>query len=190
MMRHIAPLAVSALATFLAAPVHGAGDTFVSLGNTDFIVLISFVIFIGALIYFKAPHFAGKLIDSRIDLIRKRIEDASSLKSEAHEVLERVKKERAEAEVQAKRIVEGAKKDAEIQFNQASKEIGRTVKLRVKAAEEQIHAAEAEAVASIRNSAIDIAVSVAGDVIVAKMDADDRKKMIDGSLKSIDVYLN
>ncbi len=189
-MKRIALLAVSAIATFAAAPVHGAGDTFVSLGNTDFIVLVSFIIFIGALIYFKAPHFAGKLIDSRIDLIRKRIEDASSLKSEAHDVLERVKKERAEAEVQAKRIVEAAGKDAEIQINQASKEIGRTVKRRVKAAEEQIHAAEAEAVASIRNSAIDIAVSVAGEVIEAKMDSGDRKKMIDRSLKNIGAYLN
>ena len=189
-MKHIAALAAAALATFPAAPVHGAGETFVSLGNTDFIVLVSFIIFIGALIYFKAPHFAGKLIDSRIDLIRKRIEDASSLKSEAHELLERVKKERAEAEVQAERIVEGAKKDAKIQINQASEEIGRTIKRRVKAAEEQIHAAEEEAVASIRNSAIEIAVSVAGEVIETKMDSDDRKKMIDRSLKNIDTYLN
>ena len=189
-MKRIAALAVLILATLPATPVQGAGETFVSLRNTDFIVLISFIIFIGALIYFKAPHFAGKLIDSRIDLIRKRIEDASSLKSEAHDVLERVKKERAEAEVQAKRIVEGANNDAEIQIKQASEEIWRTVKLRVKAAEDQIHAAEAEAVARIRNSAIDIAVSAAGDVIAAKMDSDDRKKMIDRSLKSIDAYLN
>ena len=189
-MKHVAVLAVAAFAAFPATPVHAASGPFVSLGNTDFIVLVSFIIFVGALIYFRAPHFAGKLIDSRIDLIRKRIEDASSLKSEAHELLERMKKERAEAEVQAERIVEGAKKDAEIQIKQSSKEIERAIKRRVKAAEEQIQAAEAEAVASIRNNAIEVAVSVAGEVIKARMDSDDRKKMIDQSFKDIDTYLN
>lgn len=189
-MKHIAAFAVAALATLPAAPANAASGPFISLGNTDFIVLISFIIFVGALIYFKAPHFAGKLIDSRIDLIRKRIEDASSLKSEAHELLERMKKERAEADVQAKRIVEGAKKDAEIQIKQSAAEIGRAIERRMKAAEEQIQAAEAEAVASIRNNAIEVAVSVSGEVIKAGMDSDDRKKMIDRSFKDIDTYLN
>ena len=101
-----------------------------------------------------------------------------------------MKKERAEAEVQAKRIVEGAKKDAEIQIKQSAAEIGRAIERRVKAAEEQIQAAEAEAVASIRNNAIEVAVSVAGEVIKAGMDSDDRKKMIDRSFKDIDTYLN
>lgn len=189
-MKHLAGIPAIAIAAAAAAPASAASGPFISLGNTDFIVLISFIIFIGALAYFKAPQFAGKLIDGRIDIIRKRIEEAKSLRNDAQENLERLKRERAEAEEQAKRIVEGARKDAEAQTEMAGKEIERAVNRRLRAADEQMEAAEAEIVASIRNQAVDIAVAVAGEVIAAKMDADDRKRMIDRSLRDIEKNLN
>ena len=69
-----------ALFAAAAVPAQAASGPFFSLSNTDFIVTISFLIFVGAIIYFKAPQFAAKLLDGQIDAIRKQIETTSSLR--------------------------------------------------------------------------------------------------------------
>ena len=45
-----------------------------SLDNTDFVVLISFLLFVGILIYFKVPTIIAKLLDKRSHDIKNEIE--------------------------------------------------------------------------------------------------------------------
>ena len=45
-----------------------------SLDNTDFVVLISFLIFLSVLIYFKVPSIVAAYLDKRSDDIHNEIE--------------------------------------------------------------------------------------------------------------------
>ena len=54
-----------------------------SLANTDFVVAISFFIFLGVLVYFKVPSIINNLLDKRANIIRQEIDDAHKLLEEA-----------------------------------------------------------------------------------------------------------
>ena len=50
----------------------------ISLDNTDFVVLISFLIFVGVLVYFKVPAIIASF-DKRAEDIQNEIEKASEI---------------------------------------------------------------------------------------------------------------
>ena len=67
---------------------HAAGSKkMVSLDNTDFVVLISFLIFVGVLIYFKVPSIVGAFLDKRSNDIQSEIEKAGEILEEAKKIL-------------------------------------------------------------------------------------------------------
>ena len=57
-----------------------------SLDNTDFVVLISFLIFVGILIYFKVPSIVASFLDKRSANIQNEIDKASEILEEAKEI--------------------------------------------------------------------------------------------------------
>ena len=64
-----------------------------SLSNTDFVVAISFVIFIGILIYFKVPKIITGLLDKRSSSIRSEIDEANKLLEESKSLLAKSERE-------------------------------------------------------------------------------------------------
>ena len=58
---------VSTLALGAASPAFAASGPFFSLGNTDFVVLLGFIVFIAVLFYFKVPSLLGGMLDKRAD---------------------------------------------------------------------------------------------------------------------------
>ena len=71
-MRYITPF----LFAVLSSPAWAASGPFVSLKNTNFIVLLSFLLFIGVLIYLKVPAMMGKLLDQRAEGIQADLDQA------------------------------------------------------------------------------------------------------------------
>ena len=51
----------------------------ISLDNTDFVVLISFLIFVGVLVYFKVPAIVASFLDKRSADIQNEINKASEI---------------------------------------------------------------------------------------------------------------
>ena len=64
-----------------------------SLANTDFVVAISFFIFLGVLVYFKVPSIINNLLDKRANIIRQEIDDAHKLLEEAKTLLAKSERE-------------------------------------------------------------------------------------------------
>ena len=58
----------------------------ISLDNTDFVVLISFLIFVGVLAYFKVPSIVGAFLDKRSSDIQSEIEKAGEILEEAKKI--------------------------------------------------------------------------------------------------------
>ncbi len=173
-----------------ASPAFAATGPFFSLGNTDFVVSIAFVIFIAAIIHFKAPKFAGRLIDGRIDAIRSQIDNAAQIRADSEAALARAEDINRESAEQAARMLEGARRDAELFMAEADKAVESTIARRLQAADEQIASAEAAAVAGVRNEAISVAVEVAGQVISDSMNPADRRTIMDQAVEDLRSNLN
>ena len=71
------------LAGLAASPALAATGPFFSLRNTDFIVLLAFLLFLGILVYFKVPSLLVGMLDKRSEGIKTELEEARALREEA-----------------------------------------------------------------------------------------------------------
>jgi F-type H+-transporting ATPase subunit b len=175
----------SLIALTVASPAFAASGPFVSLKNTNFIVLLAFILFIGVLFYFKVPKLVIDLLDKRADTIRSELSEARTLREEAQSVLATFERRQKEVQQQAARIVEAARKDAEVEAAAARQALLATVERRLAAAQEQIASAQASAERDVRDQAIKVAVAAAQHVIAAQMTAASANKLIDGAIAEV-----
>ena len=181
----------SALALAAGPALAAKGDyPWVSLRNSDFVVLIAFVIFVGVLLYFKVPGMIGGLLDNRADNVRKELETARSLREEAQTILAEFERKQKDVQEEAHRIVSQAKADAESAAAQAKSDLQASIERRLKAAGEQIKSAEEAAVREVRDRAIQVAVAAAADVVKSGITPADAEALIEDSLKTVDAKLH
>ena len=176
------------LAVFLslsATPALAASGPFFSLHNTDFIVTIAFLIFVGILVYFKVPQIIGGLLDKRAEGIRADLEEAKRLREEAQEVYATYERRQREVKTQADEIVANAKREAIAQADKAKADLETSIQRRLKAAEDQIASAESDAIRAVRNSAVQTAVAAAGEVLRQQGAAADRSAGIDDAIAEV-----
>jgi F-type H+-transporting ATPase subunit b len=182
-------LATLAAAT-LASPALAASGPFVSLANTNFVVLIAFVIFVGALVYLKVPGLLGKKLDERAEGIQAELDEARSLREEAQTLLASYERKQKEVQDQADRIVAHAKEEAAVAAEDAKADLKESIARRLQSAEDQIGSAEARAIRDVRDQAISIAIAAAKDVIAKQMTAADGNTLIDDSIAEVNAKLH
>jgi F-type H+-transporting ATPase subunit b len=179
------------IAALAATPALAAGDKpFFSLANSDFVVLIAFLLFVGVLVYFKVPSLLGAMLDKRAETIRAELEEARRLREEAQELRASFERKKAEVKEQAERIVAKAKADAEMAAQQARAELEATIARRLRTAEDQIGAAEAAAVRAIRDQAVAVSISASAELIARNLSADDAAKLIEQSIGTVGARLH
>ena len=183
---------IPAAAMSAAWPAQAAveGKPFFSLYNTDIVVAIAFVLFIGILVYFKVPTIIGGMLDKRAEQIRGDLDEARRLREEAQQVLASYERQLREVKEQARRIVDRATQDAQDAAEQAKRDIDNQVKRRLAGAEEQIAAAEEAALRSVRNRAAAVAVAAASDVIAKQMGDADAAALIDDGIGEVEARLH
>ncbi|WP_372605002.1 F0F1 ATP synthase subunit B [Actibacterium sp.] len=182
---------LTALLALAASPALAAtGGPFVSLHNTNFVVLLAFILFVIVLIYFKVPGMIGGMLDKRADEIRDELEKAKALREEAQTILASYERKQQEVKEQSARIVEHAKQEAQNAAAEARKELAASIVRRIQAAEDQIASAEAAAVRAIRDRAISVAVAAAAEVIGKKMTADSGNALIEDGIKQVEAKLH
>lgn len=173
-----------------AAPAIAATGPFFSLGNTDFVVLLAFLLFVGVLLYFRVPREVGKLLDKRADGIRAELDDARGLREEAQSLLASFERKQKDVQTQADRIVSNARDEANRSAEQAKVDIAKSIQRRLTAAEEQIQSAQDKAVRQVRDEAVTVAVAAARQVITDQMTAQRADKMIDESIQTVGAKLH
>ena len=155
----------------MTGPALAAGDyPFFSLQNTDLVVLLGFLVFVGILVYFKVPAKISELLDARGVAIRAELDEARRLREEALALNATFERKQAEVKSEVARIVEKAKSDAQFAAEQTKTEIEASIARRLKTAEDQIASAEANAVREVRTAAVAVAIAAAGDVLKKQMD--------------------
>jgi F-type H+-transporting ATPase subunit b len=183
-------LLVLAAAPASAASYNLFSAEFYKLTNTNFIVLIAFLIFLGILVYFKVPGIIGDLLDKRAAQIRADLDEARALREEAQALLSSYQRKQDEVKAQAERIVTHARQEAEDAAETAKADLARSIERRLKAAEEQIASAEAAALKEVRDRAAAIAVAAAGDVIAKALTAKDAGRLIDDAITTVEAKLH
>jgi F-type H+-transporting ATPase subunit b len=177
---------MTALFALAASPALAAGDKpFFSLANTDFVVSLAFLIFIGILVYFKVPGLVGGMLDKRAVGIKAELDEAKALREEAQSLLATYERKQKEVQEQADRIVAAAKEEATNAATAAKADIATSITRRLAAATDQIASAEASAIKDVRDQAIAVAVGAAKDVIAAQMDAKSAGALIDDSIATV-----
>lgn len=169
----------AALMTVLASPAFAATGPFVSLKNTNFVVLLAFLLFLGVLMYFKVPSKIGEMLDGRSAAIKSELDEAKALREEAQSLLASYERKQKEVQAQADRIVATAKDEAATAAETAKADIANSITRRMAAAEEQIASARASAIKAVKDQAVVVAVAAAKDVIAAQMDAKAGNALID-----------
>lgn len=190
-MKHlIAALVALAPGMALAAGDKPHGLLNPSLGNSDFVVLIGFVLFLAILFYFNVPAMLMGMLDKRAEGIRADLDEARALRDEAQTILASYERKSREVAEQAERIVAQAKADAEAAAVEARAALDRSIARRVQAAEDQIQSAEDKAVRSVRDRAIEVAIAAAAETIAKEMAAADANKMIDSAIAEVERRLH
>lgn len=187
MMRYL----TSFMIALVASPVFAAGDDAPkglfdpSLGNTDFVVFLGFLLFLAIIFYFGVPKMLAGMLDARADGIKSELDEARALREEAQTLLASYERKAREVEEQSARIVTEARASAEAAAEAAKADIERSITRRLAAAEDQIVSAEAKASRAVRDSAASAAVAAAAEVIAGGTSAADQNKMIDDAIAEV-----
>ncbi|WP_112311987.1 F0F1 ATP synthase subunit B [Pseudogemmobacter bohemicus] len=183
-------LLISAAALVSATPAMAASGPFFSLKNTDFIVLIAFLIFVGILFYAGVPGMLGRLLDKRAAGIKAELDEARALREEAKSILASYERKQKEVIEQSDRIVASARDEARAAADRARADLKIAIDRRVKAAEEQIALAEQTAVRQVRERAVAVAVAAAGDLLAKNSSEEWAAASIDDAIAQVDAKLH
>lgn len=178
------------LLALTASPAFAASGPFFSLRNTDFVVTVAFIVFVGVLLYFKVPGKIAELLDGRAAQIKAELEEARALRDEAKAVLASYEKKQKDVQEQSARIVASAKEEAMNAAAQAKADLKAAIARRLAAAEEQIASAEASAIREVREKAVAVAVAAAGDVLAKQMTAEGAAASIDSAIAQVEAKLH
>lgn len=172
------------------APALAATGPFLSLHNTNFVVLLAFLLFIAVLFHFKVPGLLGGLLDKRAVGIQSDLDQARALREEAKSLLASYERKHKEMLEQADRIIEASRKEAAAAAEQAKVDLKASIARRLASAEEQIASAEARVIKDVRDQAIAVAVSAARDVLSAGMTPAAANQLLDSAIDEVGAKLH
>lgn len=183
-------LILSTAIALTASPALAAGGPFFSLRNTDFVVLLAFLLFIGILVYMKVPGKVTGMLDARAEQIKAELAEARALREEAKELLASYDRKAREVQEQSARIVASAKDEAMAAAAQAKEELKVSIARRLAAATDRIASAEAAAVREVREKAVNVAVAAATEVLAAQATKEKAQASIDDAIIQVAARLH
>ena len=157
-----------------------------SLDNTDFVVLISFLIFVGVLIYFKVPSIIADFLDKRSDNIHNEIEKASEILEEAKKILSSIETDHIKTTETIKQMVTTAKARAREEEEKAKKHIEELMKNKLISAEGQVKSSERKVLKEIEHRAIDLSIEKVKVSLSKSLSGSDYERHFDSSINSVE----
>ena len=158
----------------------------ISLDNTDFVVLISFLIFVGVLVYFKVPSIVGAFLDKRSNDIQNEIEKAGEILEEAKKILSSIEADHIRTSETIGQMVQSAKSRAEDDEEKAKKNIEELMKNKLISAEGQVMSNERKILEEIEGRAIDLSIEKVRMKLSKSLSSSDYDNQFDASIQSIE----
>lgn len=148
-------------------------------------IAFSFILLVCILYkYARAPLLS--LLDSKIEQIRRDIENAENLRIEAQELLAQYQRKQKDAEKEAARILETAKKTAEEILLDAEKELAETIARRENQLTQRIERMKQDAKQEISNYAVQLAMASAHEMIEKNLEnASSYEALLENSVSAV-----
>ena len=138
--------------------------------DASFWVAISFIIFLGALIYLKIPQKINAVLNKLISDIKNELDESEKLRSEAKILLDNAQTKLDTAEKINKDILEQAKKDSENLIIETNDKFHKSAELKKNLAENKIVQMKEAAIKEIKDASIKIAVDSVKKIITTSVD--------------------
>jgi len=152
-------------------------------------VAVAFVIFV-ALAGRPIARVLAKALDARAARIKGELDEAKALRDEAQRLVADYQKKQRAALRDAEAIVTQARAEAERLKTEAAANLDAAFARREKMAMDKIAQAEAQAIADVRNHAIDVAVAAAERLLKSKTDTARGERLIDSAISELERKLN
>ena len=149
------------------------------------LAFILFVVLFGRKIW----QALSKLLDDHAARIRFELDEAARLRQEAEEMLRDAQARRDSAMDEARRLIEGAKAEADRYAAAAAHEAEASSRRREQMAHDRIAAAEKAAVDEVRVTAAELATAAARNVIARGLSAEADAGLIDHAIKQLPASL-
>jgi len=151
--------------------------------DATFWVAISFVIFFGALIYFKVPQNVNSLLTKMIVDIKNEIDESEKLRSEAKKLLDDAQNKLNTAEQETKKITEQAKSDSEKLIADMNEKFNKSAEIKKNLAQTKISQMKDAAIKNIKDTSIKIAVEAVKKTISNSVDKSKLDQLFDKNLE-------
>ena len=138
--------------------------------DATFWVAISFVLFIGLLIYFKIPQKINEMLNQLISNIKNEIDESEKLRNEAKTLLDSSQTKLDSANNEASKITDQAKKDSEKLVIEINEKFHKSAEIKKKLAETKINQMKEAAIKEIKDTSIKIAIDSVKKIISTSVD--------------------
>tara|TARA_Y100000768_G_C23925019_1_gene657040 strand:+ start:880 stop:1377 length:498 start_codon:yes stop_codon:yes gene_type:complete len=157
--------------------------------DATFWVAISFIIFLGFLIYLKIPKKIKNLLDDNIKKIKNQIDEAEKLKEEAKNKLSEQEARLAKAKKEIADMIKQATESSEKNILKANENFHKVIEIRKKNTEEKIRQMKSQAIKEIKNSALDIALESVEKLMVNSLDKNKLDNIFNQSIEETKIAL-
>ncbi len=179
-------IALPAFALSCGVSYAAGSKKLISLDNTDFVVLISFLIFVGVLVYFKVPSIVGALLDKRSNDIQNEIEKAGEILEEAKKILSSIEADHIRTSETIGQMVQSAKTRAGDDEEKAKKNIEELMRNKLISAEGQVMSNERKILEEIEGRAIDLSIEKVRKKLSKSLSSSEYDNQFDSSIQSIE----
>ena len=138
--------------------------------DATFWVAISFVIFLGGLIYLKVPQKINEVLNKLLGDIKNEIDESEKLRTEAKILLDNAQTKLDTAQVVSKDILEQARRDSDRLIIEMNDKFHKSVEIKKSLAENKILQIKEIALKEIKDTSIKIAVDSVKKIITTSVD--------------------
>ncbi len=151
--------------------------------DATFWVAVSFLIFVGALIYLKVPRKINELLSNMITGIKKEIDESEKLRVETRDMLDEAQKKLDSADKEVNKILKQAKNDSEKLVIEMNEKFHNSSEIKKNAAQQKIQQMKENAIKDIKNTSIKIAVESVKKIISTSVDKSKLDNLFDKNLE-------
>jgi F-type H+-transporting ATPase subunit b len=153
-------------------------------------VRLALVIFFVILIIARVPNNVLKSLGDTGAAVRAELDEAVRIRTEAQELLNRIKADRLKAEQKAREIIALAEEEAQRMAADARAKLEDNIRRREELAERKIAQAEAKAAADVKAAAADLAAQLAETILLDRTQKAGADTLVDKAIGQIEGRFN
>ena len=157
--------------------------------DASFWVAVSFFIFFAGLIYLKVPQKINASLNSKINEIRKELNESEKLKEEAKVLLSNCEIKIDKPKKETKQIIDEAQNQSEKLIIEKTNKFHQIIEERKKNAEQKIFQMREDALKDIKNISVKISIDVVKNLIKNSIDKKKLENLFNKSLAQTKISL-